>query len=376
MITMRAILVDDELLALQFLEKQLIKLNDIRVIGKFTFLDVNKEEKLINETDIVFLDIEMPETNGLELADLLLQMKPDLIIIFVTAFNEYAVEAFDLNALDYILKPVDTERLSRTLKRIEKSKPDKPTQIDSDNQILNVKLCNDLSFQIEDQDFKHIKWRTTRAKDLFLYLLHNEGQANHKAALVDLFWSDLPEDSGYSQLYTAIYHIRKTIKIFNDHFSLRSLHESYILEAKDVVIDVIEWENNLTNLNELTNTTINQWEETMKLYSEHFLKDYDMFWIQTERSRLEKIWIKTAFQIADYYKDTNQIENAEKWYLRIIHFKPEEEKAHLQLMKLYETLGLGLLIDHQFNMLEKISKDLEFEINSYVKKWYVNWKKY
>lgn len=372
---MRAILVDDEPLALRFLESQLNKLNDIEVIGKFTYLDLNKEEKLVNDTDIVFLDIEMPEVNGLELAEQLLQVKPELIIIFVTAFNEYAAEAFDLNALDYLLKPVDKDRLAKTIARIESNKPEKTKQVQFEYNILNVKLCNDLSFQIEDNEHKHIKWRTTRAKDLFLYLLHNKGQTNHKATLVELFWSDLPEDSGYSQLYTAVYHIRKTIQLFNDHFSLNSLHESYILEVKDVVIDVVEWEEKIKNLSDINDTNIDEWEKTMQIYSEHFLKEYNIDWIQAERFRLEKIWVKAAFQIADYYKNINQIEKAEKWYLKITHFIPEEENAHLQLMKIYESLGLGLLIDHQFNTLDKISKDLEFETGSQVNDWYTDWKK-
>lgn len=372
---MRAILVDDEPLALEFLEKQLLKLNHVEVTGKFTSLNLDEDVNLVRETDIVFLDIEMPGMNGLELAEQLLQIKPELIVIFVTAFNEYAVEAFDLNALDYLLKPVDKDRLKKTIDRIVKNRPLETKQIHSKHDMLKINLCHDLAFQLENNTFKHIKWRTTRAKDLFLYLLHHHGQTSRKATLVDLFWDDLPEERAYSQLYTAIYHIRQTINLFNGHFSLKSLHESYVLEIKNVLIDVEEWETRLKALDKINEDTIDNWEEVMKLYSDHFLKDYAMHWIYAERFRLEQIWVKAAFQIAEYYLDNNKIEKAEQWYLKITHFIPEEENAHLELMKIYEQLGLGLLIDHQYNVLLKTSKELEYDIGSHIKEWYEKWKK-
>lgn len=103
---------------------------------------------------------------------------------------------------------------------------------------LKVNLCNDLFFQINDGEPQYIQWRTTKSKDLSLYLLHNQGQTNRKVELIDLLWQDLEDDRAFSQLYTAIYHIRKTIREFNGHFSLNSLHEGYILQTSNLLIDV------------------------------------------------------------------------------------------------------------------------------------------
>ena len=72
--------------------------------------------------DIVFLDIQIPEINGIELAEQLLEMKPKLSIVFVTAYDNFAIKAFELNALDYILKmPVRKERLLNTVERIKQN---------------------------------------------------------------------------------------------------------------------------------------------------------------------------------------------------------------------------------------------------------------
>jgi two-component SAPR family response regulator len=73
--------------------------------------------------DIVFLDIEMPTISGIELFSQILDIVNDVKIVFTTAFTQYAVDAFELNALDYIVKPVETERLLKTMERFKDAKP-------------------------------------------------------------------------------------------------------------------------------------------------------------------------------------------------------------------------------------------------------------
>src|SRR5699024_9093932 len=102
---MKAILIDDESLALDFLESELNKVSHITIVHKVVNFELNKDAKLLAEIDIIFLDIEMPGMNGIQLAEKLLEIKPTLIIVFVTAFHEYAVQAFELDSLDYLVKP-------------------------------------------------------------------------------------------------------------------------------------------------------------------------------------------------------------------------------------------------------------------------------
>ena len=117
---MKAILIDDESLALDFLESQINKVSDITIVHKFVEFKLSRDAKLLEEIDIVFLDVEMPGMNGIQLAERLLEIKPTLIIVFVTAFHDYAVQAFDLDSLDYLVKPVQLNRLEKTIDRIKK----------------------------------------------------------------------------------------------------------------------------------------------------------------------------------------------------------------------------------------------------------------
>jgi two-component system, LytTR family, response regulator len=115
-VTMRALLVDDEELARTGLRARLERTADITVIAECTngFEALRAIRKLT--PDLVFLDVKMPEISGLEVAAAL-EGDTNPHIIFLTAFDTYAIRAFELNALDYLLKPIDDERLSKAVAR-------------------------------------------------------------------------------------------------------------------------------------------------------------------------------------------------------------------------------------------------------------------
>ena len=113
--TTRILIVDDEPLAQEILESYISKLSGFEIVGKCknaleAFGILSK-----NEVDIILLDINMPEINGI---DFLKTIKDPPYIIFTTAYSEYAVESYEYNAVDYILKPISFERF---LKAINKS---------------------------------------------------------------------------------------------------------------------------------------------------------------------------------------------------------------------------------------------------------------
>lgn len=114
---MRVLLVDDEPLALELLESLLADQDEIDVVGSAS----NGRRALAAirdlKPDAVFLDIEMPGMSGFQVVEALQSDDHMPLVLFATAFDKYAVEAFDLNAVDYILKPVEASRLQRALLR-------------------------------------------------------------------------------------------------------------------------------------------------------------------------------------------------------------------------------------------------------------------
>ncbi len=115
--SMRVLIVDDEPKLVQYLTDRLTALwKDLAVVGVAT----NGNEALAKieeeKPDLVFLDIKMPGMSGLEVAR---KMTHRCLVVFVTAYNKYAVDAFEQEAVDYLLKPVSDERLERTIARIK-----------------------------------------------------------------------------------------------------------------------------------------------------------------------------------------------------------------------------------------------------------------
>ena len=110
------IIVDDEPLAVKLMESFVVKTPDLRLLGSFTdsveAINAVKEQK----PDLLFLDIQMPDLNGMELAHMI---PPTTRVIFTTAFKEYAFESYEVSALDFLLKPI---RYNKFLAAVEKAK--------------------------------------------------------------------------------------------------------------------------------------------------------------------------------------------------------------------------------------------------------------
>ena len=115
--TIRTILVDDEKLAIQGLQLRLEKFPDVEIIdtcsnGREAIRKIKTEKP-----DLVFLDIQMPGFDGFSVVKGIMEIEPPLIV-FVTAYQEHAVRAFEANAVNYLMKPVDEDKLADTMERV------------------------------------------------------------------------------------------------------------------------------------------------------------------------------------------------------------------------------------------------------------------
>lgn len=143
---MNCIIVDDERLARDVLENYILKTPQLTLVAKLgNAMDLFKYLHTHTQTHLVFLDIKMPEMSGLELVSALKNV-PD--IIFTTAYHEYALDAFNLNAIDYLLKPFSYERFLQALSKSSYNSADKdPTFsveqeqsffVKSDKKLVNI----------------------------------------------------------------------------------------------------------------------------------------------------------------------------------------------------------------------------------------------
>ncbi|WP_296698123.1 response regulator [Algoriphagus sp.] len=141
---MRAIVIDDERLARKELITLLNQLESVEVVGEAVNVDDAKEKIDQLNPDVIFLDIQMPEKTGFELLEELDQVPH---VIFTTAYDEYALKAFQVNALDYLLKPIEPKRLEEAINKLS-SKIDANSKKEDFNYSANQKKLT-----LEDQVF-------------------------------------------------------------------------------------------------------------------------------------------------------------------------------------------------------------------------------
>lgn len=116
----KVLVVDDERYAREELIYLLAEFPSIRIVGEAENGEKAILQALQLQPDVVFLDIEMPKMNGMEVANSLIELKKVPLIIFATAYPQFAADAFRINAVDYLLKPYDGNQLKQTVGRIEK----------------------------------------------------------------------------------------------------------------------------------------------------------------------------------------------------------------------------------------------------------------
>jgi len=119
---MKTLIIDDERLARKELTKMLEEYSDIEIIGEAADAEDGKEKIEELKPELIFLDIQMPGKTGF---DLLAELEHVPKVIFCTAYDEYAIQAFEVNALDYIQKPVDNKRLGEAVRKALKYKINK-----------------------------------------------------------------------------------------------------------------------------------------------------------------------------------------------------------------------------------------------------------
>ena len=373
---MNVVLIDDEQIALDFFELQLREMDHVNVLGAFTNPSEGIEVILKENVDVAFLDIHIPGEDGVALARRLLHEKPELIIVFVTAHEQYAVHAFELNAVDYIVKPVRKDRLKATISRVQKKLVKKRMEkTDTEKDVLHIQLSKQFQLHKQGKVDEPIRWRTTRTKELFLLLLHNRGTSVYKDEIIELLWPDVEVEKANAQLYTTVYHIRRVIQQLGNHFTLENCTNGYVLYTRHVRIDVEVWERTVDQLPSLRGENLESYEQAMVHYQGSYLQDHSFVWAISEAERLDRKWIQIALNIAYQYDQEGNVSKAIHWNNTICERYPDVEEAHFNLMKHFAYEGKSAYVDFQYNTLvQSLEEELGVAPSSYVVKWYERWK--
>ncbi len=230
----RTIVVDDEWYSLDEICDLAEKTGIMSVEGRFQdAADALREAGRIRP-QAAFIDIEMPEMDGLTLAEKLLEVNPDIKVVFITGWNQYAVSAFELNALDYIMKPVNKTRFEKMVQRLrnEFSVPG-PALADA----LAIHCFG--KFETLKNGFPLV-WQRTKAEELFALLVLNANTFVYKDVILENLWPYYERAKSLTILQTSVCKIRNVLSGCEESVRLTYADGKYgLFLSPDVSCDFI-----------------------------------------------------------------------------------------------------------------------------------------
>ena len=230
----RTIIVDDERLARQKLRSMLAAHPEIQIAGEADSVETAMQLIAQTQPELVFLDIQMPGESGF---DLLNRLTQPIRVIFVTAFDEYAIRAFEVNALDYLLKPVNPERLAAALARLsEISTPSVESGIKS-NRPLEYDDFLFLPFGAGSRFLKISEIKCVSAAGSYSEVIAADNQKSLVLKPLNEWEARLP-DKHFARIHRAtiinIAFVERTEKWFNYSFQvyLRGISEPFTMSRR------------------------------------------------------------------------------------------------------------------------------------------------
>ncbi len=186
---MNCIIVDDEPLAREAIQMLIEKTNNLHLMGSFNGPDAAAKFMRENEVDLIFLDIQMPGINGIEFAKIL---SKETFVIFTTAFSEFATDSYEVDAIDYLIKPVKLERFQKAVAKVEAYSKLLKADVQSPN---ITEITDDFFFVKADRKIVKIYFRNIYfiegLKDYVV--LHTEGQKIITAMNIKTIHEKLPK---------------------------------------------------------------------------------------------------------------------------------------------------------------------------------------
>lgn len=318
-------ILDDEQPSIDKLEKLLKESQLVEIKAKFTEPLTALEFLKTNPIDLAFLDIEMPNMDGIDFSNLALGLQKRMAIVFVTAYNQYAVEAFRLNALDYLLKPVTADRLKETLSRIIEEQEFQTTQTGT------VKIVCFGKFKVACAG-SEVKFRTKKAEDLLALLIDRRGAFVHRNEICDFLWEEYDGDRAVIHFNTTLHYMKKALLQWGVGAQIEHDKGSYRLKTEELDCDYLRFQGFTRAADAVNHSDISAYEEAARLYQGDYLAGMDYPWVERSRRMLKERFITLLLLISGCYQAAGDLQKAITWLKQGLVHEPLHREINFQLI--------------------------------------------
>ncbi len=351
---MKVILLDDEKSMLIIMKKMLSKIKDIELVGSFQSPSEAYAYIKENKVDMAFVDINMQEENGLDFVRRVTAQYKEIAIFFLTAYKEYALEAYGMHAFDYIVKPITFERLENS---IQKAKDTliflQPSNRNNKNKIffnclggLDVKSTNGGSIQ----------FTSSKSSELMAYLVMHRGRLVSKWRIMEDVFNGMAQSNAETYLNTTVYKLRKALEPHGMKSVIISAEESYKIDLNEVYADIIDFEDRITSIYQLDESNLEKAIQTEKLYSGELFGEKDYSWSLPEKERISEVYFSFAKKLVNYLIDNMKLTVALHITKKLNNFNELDEEINCLLMKIYSLQKNKNLLERQYERYKKILK--------------------
>ncbi|UKS27392.1 response regulator [Paenibacillus sp. HWE-109] len=339
---MKVIMVDDEPTMHLILRKMLAKLPDVHVAAAFT--NTKSAASFLSENadiNLAFVDISMPGGNGMEFAAEIELAESHVQIIFITSHKEYALKAYELSVLDYLVKPVTQERLERAVNRARLNQRSVLSPLLSTAAPMNpgkvvLKMLGDV---VVSNEAVRVKWISRKCAELFAYLQLNHGKRIPRSRLVTDIFGGMHQSKAESYLNTTVYQLRKSLELIGLREVVRSENDGYALELKDPMIDYIEFEKQVEELQVIDIGNIERALQIERLYTGELFGDKAYVWAIHETEHYVELYASFVKRLAAVLISLKDTASASRLLLKLNERNPLDESVIHLLMRIREMTG-------------------------------------
>nr|MBQ4318792.1 response regulator [Clostridia bacterium] len=325
----RVIIVDDERSAINMLEKAVNTDPRLSIVGKFTYHGDAVEYVKNNPVDIAFLDIEMPEVKGIELAKMLSAISPRLDIIITTAYSEYALSAYQAHVIGYLLKPVDPEELRAQIdildRRYDRSADDQKNAQVGVKERLKITCFGEFSCFGSSA----ARWKTARAEELFALLVHNAGRPRTKLQLYEMLWPDIIPDNADNMFYVACTYVRNTMRDIGYPEVFCRDRDKYYIDTEQIDCDAYTFSRYAESFGFLG---FDELRSLIGLYHGFYMEGKTYKWCEEPRRRYAAIYRSVQLRLAQLHKEQGDLTKTKEILEDLLRDEPCNEDAMEQML--------------------------------------------
>ncbi|MDF2724229.1 MAG: DNA-binding response regulator [Paenibacillus sp.] len=333
---MKVLIVDDEPAMLLAMKRLLSDIEGVELVASYRnaagALDFVRNAGA--NVDLAFLDIQIGADDGLELARDMRAMRADLDIVFTTSHTQYAIHAYDVYPLDYMVKPISRKRLAQTIAKAASRR-----KVPSDDVANRLAVRGLSGFEVSSKHSGAVKWMSKKSMELFAYLLVNRGRSVTKTRILEHIFPDMPLKNAETYLNTAVYQLRKALSPHGFKEMVMSANEQYRADIDQTDVDFIRFEQSVEALSEINEANEAAAIELEKQYAGELFEDKSFGWATVERERLAIVYDGFAKRLASSLFARKRYKEAAHVAKRIVSRNEFEEESTVLLLHILGAMG-------------------------------------